>query len=93
MIEYMGATNIYADASNHYPRPNLEDIIHRNPDIIIICPMSNDDKSVKQAIQSWNRFKKLKAVQNKQIHTVTLDWLTKPTFTLEHGIQALEKIL
>ena len=31
-LEAVGARNVYGDADTHYPRPSLEDVVHRDPD-------------------------------------------------------------
>ena len=62
MVEFAGATNIAADAkAGFYSR---EEVLARNPDVILITGMGIAPESEKKV---WQRFKTLNAVRNNRI--------------------------
>lgn len=93
LIRTSGAKNIFYDAINKYPKPSPEEVIKRNPDIIIICPMLDDGSDAIAASSFWSQFKKISAVKNKQIHIIRPDLLTKPGFSLIEGMHTLKTII
>jgi iron complex transport system substrate-binding protein len=92
-IELIGARNVYADATQPYPRPSLEDAIHRDPDQIIVVALSTDDRSVEAAAKSWKRFGAIKAVREKRVRILRADSLVRPSLRLLEGLSLLEKLV
>jgi glycerol-3-phosphate acyltransferase PlsY len=87
LINKAGLKNIYEDETVSYPRPQVEDIILKNPEIIIICPMTENDLMVEKSINFWNKvFKKNKP----KIVVAKPDILTKPNFALLKGYEFLK---
>lgn len=63
---YAGALNIFGDMKSKYITVNVEEIIRRNPDIIIAMGMG---ESV-EISEFWKPFKNINAVRNKKIFRV-----------------------
>ncbi len=93
LVRLAGGKNIFADSPMKYPRPNTEEVLSRNPDVILICPMTDDASDAKKAVAFWKRFPKITAVQHDRIHVIPADWLTKPSFTLIQGMRELKRLL
>lgn len=92
-LEAVGAQNIYHDLAAAYPRPSLEDVISRNPDVIVIFGMSIQPQLIQEMKEEWNQFPSLKAVQSHQIRVIHDDSIVRPTSRLIHGLELLEKAI
>ncbi len=94
LIEHTGAENIFADQKAAYPRPSIEQVIHRNPDIILICDLTNEkNEDLLKMSEYWKTFKNISAVKNNKIIIVNGSLLLKPGFRLIDGYEFLNKIL
>lgn len=89
----VGAQNIYSDLKNAYPRPAFEDLVHRNPDLILILSMDQDLSISRREVVKWNQFKNLNAVKNRKIRVLQGDTLLRPSMRLLEGLALLEKTL
>ena len=83
IIEIAGGENVFADAKAAYPLVALEEILARNPDVIIDMGEMGDTAGVtapqKQAVQSlWTRMPSVRAVRNKRVHAVASDIFVVP---------------
>lgn len=69
--ELVGGQNIFDDLPNKYAQVNLEEIIKRNPDVIIEFNMDREG-GIKRADSSkeWDILKNVKAVSNKNIFEI-----------------------
>jgi len=70
-----GAVNIFGDALMHYPRVNVEEVLKRNPDVIIVVTQMEPGSSP----SSWERYGGLAAVKNGRIHELNADLVCQPT--------------
>ena len=93
LVRRAGGHNIFETELIKYPRPSPEEVIARNPDVIVICKLTDEGDEISRATDFWTRFTNLKAVKSGQIKLVPVDWLTKPGFGLIKGVRELERIL
>jgi len=89
----VGAENIYAENSIHYPKPSWEDVINKNPEVIIFFAMNDNPAKFTRVEKSWVRFPFLSAVKNRKIRTLTSDSLLRPTPRIIEGLKVLEKAI
>ncbi len=70
-----GCVNIFGDAPMHYPRVNAEEVIKRNPDVIVVVSQmgSGSTGSV------WGRFGTINAVSKKRVYDLSADIVCQPT--------------
>ena len=73
-LQFAGGTNIYQDAG--LGSVSMEEVVKRNPDIIIIATMGISGENERKA---WKRFTTIEAVKNNKIHIVDPDKLCSPT--------------
>lgn len=78
IINYAGGRNIAADSILPWPILSVEELILRNPHIVIISDMG---QITAQAKQMWGeeRFADVSAVKNKKIYVMESDLLCQPT--------------
>ena len=91
-LEAVGAQNVYSNSEAHYPKLSLEDVIHRNPDVIIVISLGENPTHSQQMAKKWNQFPILKAVQNHRVEVLQSDTLLKPTIRILEGLSLLERI-
>ena len=94
-IALVGAENVYGDSSSGYPRPSLEDVLKRNPDVVLVATfgVSLNDPHYAQSAKNWGRYSDLKAVQNHQVKVIYGNPLLRPSMRLLEGLSLLEKAI
>ena len=75
LLRRAGCVNIFGDAPIHYPRVNAEEVIKRNPDVIVVVSQmgSGSTGSV------WGRFGVISAVSKKRVYDLSADMVCQPT--------------
>jgi iron complex transport system substrate-binding protein len=76
MIEIAGGSNIFADSSAPYPKILHEEMLARDPEVIIDMGAHADatglsDKQKLAEIALWQRFKSISAVKNRRVHPIS----------------------
>jgi iron complex transport system substrate-binding protein len=89
-LESVGARNAYSDATNHYPRPSLEDVVHRDPDAILILALGHDLKPFEAMAARWAAWPALKAVKTRRVRVLQGDAVLRPTMRLLEGLALLK---
>ncbi len=89
-IEVCGGRNIFADLPMLAPRVNVEGVLAKNPDVILIAS-HDSEKPPSSAL--WTRWKHLKAVANHQIFSVNGNLLHRHTARFLLGMKRVCGIL
>ena len=80
LIALAGAENVFDDAAVPYPQVNMEEVIRRNPDVII--DMGHNEmvtESQKLAVkQLWKKYPFLRAVQRDAVFPISADYFVTP---------------
>jgi iron complex transport system substrate-binding protein len=80
LITLAGGRNVFHDAAVAYAKVSLEEILARDPDVIVDMShqegVSADDIRAIQAL--WGRFPSLRAVRTRDVHVVTADVFVVP---------------
>jgi iron complex transport system substrate-binding protein len=90
-IELVGAKNIYADSATGYPRPSKEDVMVKNPDMIIVPTFGPVSDAFRKRVMDWTQYPMLQAVKTHQIKAIYGDPLLRPSMRLLEGLSLLEK--
>jgi iron complex transport system substrate-binding protein len=90
-VSAIGAKNIYADQSVRYPRPSVEDVLKRNPEVIVVAAMGKERALYERMARQWKQFTGVAAVKNGQIKVVFLDELLRPSLRFLNGMALLER--
>ena len=70
LVEMAGGINLFGETGKHSPWMTFEDLVQKNPDIIIVLPCGFDLKKTKEEMPRLTDrpdWKKLKGVQNKKV--------------------------
>ena len=83
IIEIAGGQNVFADAGAAYPMVALEEILARNPEVIIDMGEMGETVGVtdaqKRSVENlWTRMATVSAVRNKRVHAVASDIFVVP---------------
>ncbi|OEG71595.1 hypothetical protein ATZ36_13850 [Candidatus Endomicrobiellum trichonymphae] len=74
-----------------YLAVNIEDIIKRNPDIIVLVNAGDINS---EEIRNWNKYKMIKAVRNSKIFMIYAGDMFMPTpLTFAKGVAMLAKVI
>ncbi len=83
----VGAENLFSDSSaDAYPRPSVEEVVRRKPDIVVMVEM---DGLSGQAATAAVRWKKL----NVPVGILQSDALLRPTLSWPEGVKSLAGVI
>jgi iron complex transport system substrate-binding protein len=92
-LELLGAQNVFKNLNARYPRPSLEEVFQKDPEVIVIVALGNDLSSYQEMAKYWMQFPSLKAVKTKNVHVIKSDALLRPTLRIFEGLTLLEKTI
>ncbi len=95
IIEIAGGSNILADQRAAYPSVSLEEIIGRDPEVIIesMAGMSIDNSQREDLLRQWSSLSSVSAVQTRRIHFVTEEYLTIPSQRVTLSARKLRSLI
>lgn len=92
MIDKAGGVNLFADLSQDYPQVSVEEVIKRNP-AVIMGPDSHGDKLTSEQLASRPGWSAINAVGNKRIYLIDGDSASRPGPRLVDALKAIAKAL
>lgn len=75
-IQHSGGINIFADTPVKYPRVSREEVLKKNPEVIVLVIMGNVTEKEKAY---WQKFKDLEASKFNRIYIINADKVCRPT--------------
>jgi len=72
-IRYAGGINIFADVNKKWFSVSIEEVIKRNPDVVIFLTMEEEQSIL------WERLKNTKAVRDKKVFSIEPTIIGSPT--------------
>lgn len=90
LIRTAGGKNIAGDSTIRYPRLGIEEIILKNPDIIIVSSAKNGASSIKK---TWGKWQDIAAVKKGNIHVIDPDLVSRPAPRIVDGLETITGIL
>jgi iron complex transport system substrate-binding protein len=88
---YTKTVNLYKGTDMRYLAVNIEDIIKRNPDVIVLVNAGDINS---EEIRNWNKYKMIKAVRNSKIFMISAGDIFTPTpLTFAKGAAMLAKVI
>jgi iron complex transport system substrate-binding protein len=83
--------NIAEDLSIDYPRFSMEELIRRDPDVILV--LNKECSSQESCFRPWKRYPSMSAVKTGRIYKVDADLLARPGPRVIDGLEELADIL
>ncbi|MHB0884929.1 MAG: ABC transporter substrate-binding protein [Bacillota bacterium] len=90
LITLAGGRNIAADAKQDYPQFSQEELLARDPDVIVIPLLDESMKPQFKAIKGWD---KLKAVKTNRVYFIDPDIVSRPGPRITAGVEEVAKML
>ncbi len=90
LINLAGGRNIAADAKQDYPQYSQEELIARDPDVIIVPLLDQSMKAQFEAIKGWD---KLRAVKANRVYFIDPDLVSRPGPRIAAGVEEVAKLL
>ncbi len=92
IIELAGGVNIFADVTQDYPQVSLEEVVSRNPAVIMSADTHGDKLSVEQVAQrpGWAN---IDAVKNNRIYLLNGDIVSRAGPRLADAVEAAARAL
>ncbi len=77
LIEVAGGENIFGDVDDDTLQPSLEEVLERQPDVIIELLPSNrgDPPEIAERLTDWQKLATIPAVRNRRVHILAGDYL------------------
>ena len=92
VIRLAGGTNMAQDVPVTYPRISLEEVLRRNPEVIVISSMERGGR-FERARKEWMKWKELEAVKQGRIHLIDSDLLDRPSPRIVEGLEAMARVI
>lgn len=88
LIQMAGGDSITGDVSISYPRLTIENVIARNPEVIVVTSM-DPSRDRKEREEWWNKWSMIHAVQNKRVYVMQSSLLDRPSPRIVYGLAQL----
>ena len=94
LIELAGGANVAADTVGQYPHFSFEEVIHRDPDIIVDMGHSEMVTEVqkRQVKQLWKQYPFLRAVKHDAVYSISAEYFVTPGPRVGQAVRDLRKI-
>ncbi len=87
-IEIAGGRNLFADIPGDYVRISDEEVLRRNPAIILLPSLGHDGRTKPPAVLS-----SLEAVRTNRVYTIDADPISRPAPRIVDAIEQIARIL
>jgi iron complex transport system substrate-binding protein len=95
LIALAGGENAFADAAVAYPQIGMEEVIRRNPDVII--DMGHNEMvtaAQREAVrQLWKKYSFLRAVQRDAVFPISADYFVTPGPRVVEAVRDIRKMI
>lgn len=92
IIQLAGGENMAAGYDITYPRINIEEVISKNPEVIIISSMERGGEFEK-ARKWWDRWPSLPAVRNGNVYLIDSDLIDRPSPRIVKGLEKMAGLI
>jgi iron complex transport system substrate-binding protein len=92
IIEMAGGINIFADLSEDYPQVSAEEVLRRNP-AVVLGPASHGMNRPLASVMQRPGWRHLAAVKNHRIHLLDDDLISRPGPRLAEALEAVARAL
>jgi iron complex transport system substrate-binding protein len=92
LIELAGGENVAAGAPSSYPRLSIEEVLTKDPEIIIF-PVGSVEGIPPDQQELWRRWPSISAVRHGRFHQISSDLLNRPGPRMPEGLELLTRII
>jgi iron complex transport system substrate-binding protein len=92
LLDIAGADNIFSDATSQWPTVSLEEVVKRDPDIVVL-PVGEMSSQVGDRLRSTPGWRDLRAVKNNCLALIDADLVNRPGPNVANAARRLEVLL
>ena len=92
LLDIAGAENVFKDATSQWPTVSLEEVVKRDPDIIVL-PVGEMSAQVGERLRSTAGWRELRAVKGNCLALVDADLVNRPGPSVAAAARRLEVLL
>jgi iron complex transport system substrate-binding protein len=92
LVEVAGGRNVFGDLPQFYPQISLEEILRRDPDLII-RPTTRPGVARLAALRAKPGWRELRAVRDARVHEIDVDLYNRPGITVGRAARGLAQII
>lgn len=92
LIRLAGGINMTGDEPQNYPRINLEEVLRRKPEVILISSMARGGRFEK-ALREWMKWPSIPAVRNNRVYLIDSDLIDRPSLRIVSGLEAMARFI
>ena len=92
LITLAGGRNLAQDEPITYPRISREEVIRRQPDVIIISSMDRGG-GFEEVREEWLQWPSIPAVKNNRVHLINSDLTDRPSPRIIDGLEAMVRVI
>lgn len=92
MLMIAGAENVGAHATLPYPRLSLEEVLKRDPEILLF-PVGTTETVTDEEQRAWRRWTTMTAVKQNRFATVPTDLINRPGPRIVEGLEVLARAI
>ncbi|MEX1182470.1 MAG: cobalamin-binding protein [Gemmatimonadota bacterium] len=92
LVEVAGGRNIFADLPQFYPQVSLEEVLVRDPDVII-RPTVRPRPNAAAALRGLPGWRSLRAVREGRVYEIDVDLYNRPGITVGRAARGLARLI
>jgi iron complex transport system substrate-binding protein len=92
LLQAAGGTNVAAHARGRHPRLSLEEVIVRDPEVILVSGMLSQDP-LKEQKQWWDRWQEVSAVRRGRVYVIDADLILRPSPRIVDGLEEMARMI
>jgi iron complex transport system substrate-binding protein len=92
LVEVAGGRNVFDDLPQYYPQVSLEEILRRDP-TLIIRPTTNPGATRLAALRAKPGWRELRAVRDGRVYEIDVDLYNRPGITVGRAARGLAHII
>jgi iron complex transport system substrate-binding protein len=93
LIRLAGGRNVWEGSPGPYVTTDIENIIAKNPEVILDLSMGTEKDSAEIAQRRWSRWQSVSAVRNRQIYVLDPDLITRPGPRIVEGLALIAQAI
>jgi iron complex transport system substrate-binding protein len=92
LIVLAGGKNVAENARGKHPQLSLEEVMARDPEVILLSAMLSSDSLLEQK-KWWQRWRDISAVRSGRIFAVDADLILRPSPRIVTGLEEIARAL
>jgi iron complex transport system substrate-binding protein len=92
LILLAGGKNVAEDARGKHPQLSMEEVMARDPEVILLSAMLSSD-SLQDQKKWWQRWREISAVRSGRIYAVEADLILRPSPRIVKGLEEVARAL